>query len=804
MVSLTPEGHMTENEAIILWRSRFHGALGTESFVLANVEESEYPLLPTSSVIIETLEWLPSSEQLAEIKPRELPAKAIDCLLAVKTGSIDVSQPFQVPRPRTSSYVAPSVWDTSNLKGKSAKVLEGLTASALLYIDSRENRASRILARPFPSANELRYPALILDSDFLLSDGLSNASAVRVLRMMIARAPSSLLLDLLIGIFESSSHSPSNSSETPTTSNTAYQLLALLTKSDRPEIASELVLRTILDRPESSSWHRQFLSPTYLCSLSPSDAGEFFMTFAGNIESKLEERSAEAEAGKSTVRITTVKYLAQLLRDAKFLFPEHRLKILSSLFNKSTHVDVQCAVVKSMLLMLAQCAKDGDLVSLQQVMKGLEIIIPVAGHLHENQVLEMKSIDTLEDREALPIVEDENTGRPIFGLLLESASDLTLSVEVRRDIVRLILLPVFKASQILHCTWIKLFLARKRALLNLDGTASTPVPSMLVAMLRAIPELLPTEIFEAYHWYTLISLAPHSELSRFNKTLECQLTSEDEPGDHPSARDIDAEKHWLYMFNQGAKVLDRFRLADLLRRDVAPAFGLNGFTVAWLQRLISEEANIMIRNFDKHHDNWARLIGPLRQDTGHSIHVWLKNCKPVLEHIIMLIESYRKEPQWWDDGDKGPSFLPSVFELRLLLVPLHPRLAAANEPEDKQYTVYAGQVSELLVAAVNTGKTYHRGLQQLQTDLLSKLTDPEKVEVALCLGDLTDTPEPSTVGYLQIELAHWLLRGAERCIRMTPQLLTKCERMLSQWRQSTVEDFRMRGCLGLERSTCLP
>ena len=530
------------------------------------------------------------------------------------------------------------------------------------------------------------------------------------------------------------------------------------------------------------------------------------MAFARNIEKKLEEqsiaRSAEAEAGKSTVKITTVKYLAQLLRDAKFLFPEDRLKILSSLFNKSTHVDVQCAVVESMLLMLAQCAKHGDLVSLQQVMKSLETIIPVAGRLRERQGLEVKSIDTLEDREALPIVEDENTGRPIFGLLLESASDLTLSVEVRLDIVRLILLPAFKASQILHCTWIKLFIARKRALPSLDCTAFTPVPSMLVAMLRAIPELLPTEIYEAWHQFTLTNLAPYSELSRFNKTLECQLTSEDEPGDHPSARDIDAEKQWLYMFNQGVKVLDRFRLADLLRRDLASAFGLNDVTVAWLQRLVSEEAKVMIRNFDMYHDNWARLIAPLRQDTGHSIHVWLKNCKPVLEHLIMFFEAYRKEPQWWDDRDKGPSFLPSVFELRLFLVPLHPRLAAANEPEDKQYAVYAGQVSELLVAAVNTGKTYHRELQQLQTDLLSKLTDPEKVEVALCLGDLTNTPEPSTVDYLQIELAHWLLRGAERCIRTKPELLARCERMLSEWRQSAVEDFRMRGCLGLEKSTC--
>lgn len=226
--------------------------------------------------------------------------------------------------------MAPWVWDTNNLKGKSAKVLDGLTASALLYIDSRENKASRILAQPFPSADRLRYPALILDSEFLLSDSLSNASAVQVLRLMIARAPPSLLLDLITGTFETSSHSPSDSHETAVTSTTAYQLLALVTKSDRPDIASGLVLRTILDRPESSSWHRLFLSPTYLCSLSPSDASGIFMALAGTIETKLEEQSVarSADARQSTVKITTVKYLAQLLRGANFLSPEDRLNIL--------------------------------------------------------------------------------------------------------------------------------------------------------------------------------------------------------------------------------------------------------------------------------------------------------------------------------------------------------------------------------------------------------------------------------------------------------------------------------------------
>ena len=141
----------------------------------------------------------------------------------------------------------------------------------------------------------------------------------------------------------------------------------------------------------------------------------------------------------------------------------------------------------------------------------------------------------------------------------------------------------------------------------------------------------------------------------------------------------------------------------------------------------------------------------------------------------MYIESHRKKPLWWNNHDRGPSFLPSVFELRVFLVPLHPRLAAANEPAEKQFVDYAGQVSELLVITVNTSKIYHREISQLQTDLLDTLSDLEKVKVALCLGDLTDMPQPTTIEYLQIELSHWLLQKTERCIRSTPALFAKCE-----------------------------
>lgn len=164
-------GRMEEREAIRFWRSPFEGALPFMKLDLpmTEMECQEYPILPPMDGENETQEWDPASNQPAAIKHRQLPARAIDCFLCQSPSIINVFASFNEPRMTTLPFEPSPVWAIRDCKRKSAAVEEGLIASALLYIDSTDNKGSRTLAKPFPSSYTVRYPSLILDSDFLLS-----------------------------------------------------------------------------------------------------------------------------------------------------------------------------------------------------------------------------------------------------------------------------------------------------------------------------------------------------------------------------------------------------------------------------------------------------------------------------------------------------------------------------------------------------------------------------------------------------------------------------------------------------------
>lgn len=214
--------------------------------------------------------------------------------------------------------------------------------------------------------------------------------------------------------------------------------------------------------------------------------------------------------------------------------------------------------------------------------------------------------------------------------------------------------------------------------------------------------------------------------------------------------------------------------------------------------MILVQADILIRNFDRFHNSWTTFLRPLRlgsyMSDGNYHRTWHDNCRPILESIIKALESYRNEPGWRDNAHRNPSFFPSIFELRLALLP---------KPEDREHVEVAKTVLKLLQDITTTGKPYHHELDRIKSEVLLNRSVTSQVDVALDLGELpNEAIDPSTVDYLRIELAHWLLRKIERGtsvgLRTMLAHLEKSEAMLAQWRSSNVKEFRMRGCIGFE------
>lgn len=141
----------------------------------------------------------------------------------------------------------------------------------------------------------------------------------------------------------------------------SYETLKSLAKSTMPSLASDLVVKTIIDRPDASSWHRQLLSEGFLKRLRTKEAHRVLLSLAKAIGDKLEEQSyvrvGETEAAKSAppkslVKVTTVKYVATLLNKADFVSNDTAVEVLVELFKNAQHSDIRLAALDSLLGLL--------------------------------------------------------------------------------------------------------------------------------------------------------------------------------------------------------------------------------------------------------------------------------------------------------------------------------------------------------------------------------------------------------------------------------------------------------------------
>ena len=304
----------------------------------------EYPVIPTDIDSREPFEWNPAANIPPDVESQELPLKILDCMIAAPRWLEWNTYDFHIPKPKTQAIVSTPIWfpeRLENFREIPKHVQQGMIATALL-IKSSKIEGSKILALPFPSEFNVRYPSLFLDHDFLLSSDALYPSAGSALSYFINMVPSTLLLDLTASALDALSRTPSDSTKLASIERTAYRLLMLLSESDRPQLASSLTVRIIIDCPDASSWHRQLLSKKSIRSLSSGQAQEIVSPLASSVLEKLEHQVTSSGnkqkiegpdiSSNSYIKVTTMKLLAQLLYEADFVPPGFCVEILSKLF----------------------------------------------------------------------------------------------------------------------------------------------------------------------------------------------------------------------------------------------------------------------------------------------------------------------------------------------------------------------------------------------------------------------------------------------------------------------------------------
>lgn len=433
----------------------------------------------------------------------------------------------------------------------------------------------------------------------------------------------------------------------------SYQALTKLASSNRPALASPLILQTILERPDASSWHRILLSIGFLKKLQAQEAHELLLGLAKGIGEKLEEQSyvrvGESEQPKHApsqpaVKVTTVKYLAQLLNDAEFISNDAAVEILIELFRAAQHRDIRLAALESLLSLL-----DGICTGTQEelqtspvvrnIMTALKTVVPVAGSINERRPLRTEDWTEAETTGILPELSDtDNPGSlpPLMVAVVTAGSVRSGLKKLKDEFVEHIILPVLEKSQQEHTRWVNMFLAKHQATKLKNDVPETPIkPHLWTMVLSSYYPSVPQKYLDAFNRYAIHRIAPTPAIKRFSASLRADTELRKNP----------EVQHWLETFDCGSidpynsPTNTLFTLLDRLQdqqaeRDV-------------LLEMILQHAQLYLDQYEKYTAVWDHFVTHLSpkshtMENEREYRRWYNSLRVTMLQVIDMIADKRQ------------------------------------------------------------------------------------------------------------------------------------------------------------------
>ena len=815
---------LSYHEAVQTYKKVFQQArLGFRIAAIDQIDElcsKRYPMLPVNfpgSNSHERLEWNPIERISQPATLRQVPSTLLDYM--IDAGHYRTRRTFAALHVSAITPGYTNVFATKKIlriKQEGRAVEEGTVVSALLFLESRLTPPI-ILTSAFPSMHDIRYPPLFLEQEFLEDSRMSVEMAQQALLHLRQKVPSTLLHALSENAIDALSNPALRSAESSSRNQTAYGLLRLLSQSDRLESAVKGVLTTLIDRPEASSWHRQLLTKSFLQRLSRPQAQLLLDSLTSSIHAKLDEQSRLREMKRETthdqttadsssptkpiIKITTIKSLAQFLNDSDVISTNASIQMLTDILLKSSHLDIQFAVIESMVSKLEMCKYDDDAEELEdQVFQAVEKCIPKMASFDECHVLEEEDWQLAEQAGDLPKVNVNGSfyeKSPMLSTLCSVPWSAELSTTQNVKLLDRVILPAISRSQANHGRWMGIF-AKKFDLEHSHQLPALPIhPQVLSRLLETYFLNVPSWILGLNQNHALTNLNPSTWLVAFNKKLR----------NSPGLRDSNAVEHWRLLFDKGPDLIKGIysHLSDFLkgksrgysdgetkRRDL--------IRQPYAQKCLVEQASALLWLQDPDFTRWNQFISclgpPLNaHDSSDEKSAWLASSKTVLQQIIAMVDGLRGSK----DLQRSPGrtkllFFPSSFPLRLLLLD-YPQLYPQSSVEDN-VTRFSEQILKLLREVQNLGMAHREKLAEIAGAAVQTPREV-KILVACSIGEVAK-PDDSR-DEEEIELATEL---ADKLLQVTTlDGLEKEEvtALLKSWVQLEIEGVRMRGVRAARR-----
>ncbi|KAH8906707.1 hypothetical protein BR93DRAFT_927544 [Coniochaeta sp. PMI_546] len=799
-------GRMTRVECLRFWAEIFESEGIDVPDFQAELPKRADPALPADGDGDAPVEWNPDPAYCIEgYKSRHLPHTILDCMLEIPISSASLATPFMHANcpvgVSTKALIPKLFWDMTRFSEPvSAQTSEAMAIAAILYINSRHGLDTSLLKKPYRVRGKTRLPALYLDEEFLEVQektlGCSGPRrALEALGRVSGVVPVPLLTQLASSLLEKMRGSNGGSPELARLTMGAVGLIAC---GDRPSLAVPLIRDVILNMQNDSAWHRRFLSSGFLETLSAADARSLLDTLSRGIVMKLREqvarrnemakkKEADAASRPSSVKISTVKMLAQLLRDVDVLDPATSVDILSGLLANSQHVDIRIAVFDSLLSTLRQEASSAKLKA--HILAELEAnVVPVAAALQDLRPMTEADWRTAEAGGDLPGVSEGRDLSAIQLMLFGLTPDSVSGDDTKKRLGHL-LVEVVEQSAANNTRWISLFLKKNSLVLprGMELPAYPVCGKLLDNMLLHWVAYMPRGVFEMIRHAVLINLAPDSGIAAISQAVK----------DSPALCESDAGKHWLVQYdNPGglALGLGGREVARQLHYGTIHSQVEDGVTTQMLREFVLDLADVLIANGDTHNLFGLVYHACEYKSHSHSWPSWKANSVSVIKEILRRVELIRTEA-WQADPKRKPALLPDPFQLQVAMLVYPPMSAyAANEPDPlalQGAIEYIDQLSDMIGELASRRMPYHASWTELKRQT-TFLAAAECAGIAVALGSYvqwTVAGEPPSLGdYLRVELVCDLLRRAEE---PREEISNAAKTMLRVWKDCPIEAFRL-------------
>jgi hypothetical protein len=788
------EDRLTPQEAILYWQEVFNDAEAPISQSTFDIRSP--PKLPEADVDDDKSEWNPDSGSHLAIKDRELAPTCLDCFTAPEFSEghfkgFTVHDEFIVRRPSIPRSQVPDFWDSVRSgSGVPFDVRDGFIAAALLLVDALSQADSKILSETFPDG---RFPAVFLDSDFVENQRSFDTFPPELLN----DTPPALLEQLtaaLIAKLSTSSNPP------PALVKWAFTTLKLLARSDDPSLAIPHIVHVVVNLPDHSSWHRVMLHPGILKRLSTHQSKTLVSTLAEAINEKSRQwKEANAAAQSTTagshdaekpspaayVKVTTVKLLAQLMRNAEFIGEGSSVDVLVRMFTEATHIDIRAAIVDSLLSILESTTTP----SIEKdIMTTLETkVVPFAAEMSESSPMTEQRWVECEEKCEPPAVEVQKAVR---GALLDSVERSKWKRdEVRTgELVRRLLLPLIELSTANGQRWLKLVLRANNAL-DLYPVVPRAFSSydLLKHLLEKYPAHMPAAYYDEFHALLIFFATAAKEY----RDLYGYIHTMDPPP-------VGQASYIRLLHNDSPQTHDP-NTAELLKTAIfatpEDAASQNLLTPAQLQTHEREMIDIRLARFDKHPEHWETLVNcynpPLRMNESKQL-AWYNYCRPLVEYMVERIDATRTN-EWQQNPQRQPARLPDAFSLRLWLLTYPSRPWRADAEQELRRDRFVVELNELIGQLAGSRRPYHVHFE-LVVAAAKKCYEKDWAFIAWRLGALQEDQmrrELTLAELLRVELAGRLLQGAKQPV--SAEVMNGVRSMLADWTACLDEGVRDRG-----------